>query len=101
MVTFLSYSGFKSSADYLSQRTNMPYFIYRITQAPAPMARKVDLIDSFDAYKEARSLARSIRTQLAPDDKTIIKLIFADNQLEAEQRLTEAREAPVLKEWEK
>ena len=79
----------------------MPYFIYKITQVPTPRTRKIELIKSFTAYKDARSLARSRRTQLAPGDPTTIKIIFADNQLEAEERLTESREAPLLKEWEK
>ncbi len=79
----------------------MPYFIYKITQVPTPMTRKIELVDSFVDYKEARSVARSMRTQLAAGDSSTIKIIFAGNQLEAEERLTETREAPVLKEWEK
>lgn len=79
----------------------MPYFVYKITPDSTPSIKNIELIDSIDAYKDARSLARSIRAQLGSNDLIVIKIIFADNQLEAEQRLTEVREAPLLKEWEK
>jgi hypothetical protein len=79
----------------------MPYFIYKLTQASTLMDRKFELQHRFDAFKEAKLKARSLRAEQDPDDQGIIKIIFADNEAEAEQRLTEVREAPILKEWEK
>jgi exonuclease VII small subunit len=78
----------------------MPYFVYKITRADSN-EQNLDLQKSFDAYKEARSLARSMRAELDADDSVIIKIIFADNEEEAEERLTETRDAPILREWEK
>jgi exonuclease VII small subunit len=78
----------------------MPYFVYKIT-ASNSNEQNLDLQKSFGAYREARSLARSMRAELDAGDSVIIKIIFADNEEEAEERLTETREAPILREWEK
>ena len=79
----------------------MPYFVYRISQDAATSAKHLELQHTIDVYKEAKTLARSMRSQLDSADQTMIKIIFADNQQEAEQRLTELREKPILREWEK
>ncbi|MEN8130596.1 MAG: hypothetical protein ABFS45_10475 [Pseudomonadota bacterium] len=79
----------------------MPYFIYKVTQASSPRGRKLELQHRLDAFKEAKFKARSMRAEQDPGDQDVIKIIFADNQSEAEERLTEVREAPILKEWEK
>ncbi len=79
----------------------MPYFIYKVTQASAPRERKLELQHRIDVFKEAKLKARSLRAEQDLGDKDIIKIIFADNEAEAEERLTEVREAPILKEWEK
>ena len=79
----------------------MPYFVYGISAGPAGMVNKLELQQKFDAYKEAKTLARKLRSELQTGDPKIIKMIFAADQLEAEERLTEVREKPILKEWEK
>ncbi len=79
----------------------MTYFIYKITPGLTPATKKIEYINDLEAYKEARSEVRSLRAGLNSDDATVFKIIFANNQLEAEERLSEVREAPVLKEWEK
>ena len=79
----------------------MPYFVYKISAGPTEILKRLELQDSFDVYKEAKTLARNMRPELQSGDPTIIKIIFANDQLEAEQRLTEVREKPILKEWEK
>lgn len=79
----------------------MPYFIYKVTQSSAPMDRRIEFQHRFDVYKEAKLKARSLRAGQQAEDKNDIKIIFADNEDEAEKRLTEVREAPILKEWEK
>jgi exonuclease VII small subunit len=78
----------------------MPYFVYKIA-ASNSNEQNLDLQKSFDTYREARSLARSMRAELDAGASIIIKIIFADNEQEAEERLTETREAPILREWEK
>ena len=78
----------------------MPYFVYKITDSNSNQ-QALDLQTSFDAYRDARDLARSMRTELDTGDSVIFKIIFADNEQEAEARLTETRDAPILREWEK
>ncbi len=79
----------------------MPYFIYKVTQASAPGDRGVELQHRFNVFKEAKLKARSLRGEQDSEDKNVIKIIFADNEDEAGKRLTEVRETPILKEWEK
>ena len=79
----------------------MPYYVFKITPGPREMIKNLELQQEFDAYREAKACARSMRAQLEPDNDIIIKVIFAANQLEAEDRLQEHREAPILREWEK
>ncbi len=78
----------------------MPYYVFKITQ-PNPMIKNLDMQQACEVYKDARELARDLRAQLEPGDKTIVKIVFAANQLEAEENLHETREKPILMEWEK
>lgn len=78
----------------------MPYYVFRITQT-TPILKQLEHQGTYEAYQEARQQVRSLRTEASPSDKAIYKLIFAANQLEAEERLHEQREQPVLMEWEK
>ncbi len=79
----------------------MPYFVYRITAGPTDLAKSLELQEEFSQYKDARNFAREQRKALGPDTDVTIKVIFAANPLEAEERLMEHREAPILREWEK
>lgn len=78
----------------------MPYYVFKITQ-PTRLVKNLDLQDSFEEYKQARALARELRKNAPPGDQAIYKLVFAANQLEAEENLQEHREKPILMEWEK
>jgi len=79
----------------------MPYYVYRIKPGPAKMVRNLELLSEFADYKEAKNYAREQRaTQTAADDSTV-KVMFADNQLLAEEQLMENREQPIVREWEK
>jgi hypothetical protein len=79
----------------------MPYYVFKITPGPSEMIKNLELQQEFDAYRDAKAFARSMRAQLESDKDIIVKVIFAANQLEAEERLQEHREAPILREWEK
>lgn len=79
----------------------MPYYVYRIASGPTKLVKQLDLVNEFESYKEAKGLSRELRAAQAADDNSIIKIIFAENALEAEERLSEQREAPILREWEK
>lgn len=79
----------------------MPYYVYKINQGVSSVVKNVEYIDEFEAFKDAKNLARSKRQELESDDPTNYKVIFAANQLAAEEMLSEHREAPILREWEK
>ena len=65
----------------------MPYFIYEI--GPLNILNKRGQADSF---KEAKSVANDLRKGLDPKTGTQIKMIFAENELLAEDTLSQPRE---------
>lgn len=79
----------------------MPYYIYKITAGPTALVKTLEKLDQCDSFKEAKARARSMRAALNEGDNDQIKVMFADNELEAEEQLMEKREAPILREWEK
>ena len=79
----------------------MPYYIYQVSEAPSKPSKQLQWRHTFDAFKEAKVMVRSLRAEQDPRDSTTLKIIFAETQAEAEQRLSEVREKPILKEWEK
>jgi len=79
----------------------MPYFVYRIENAEMAMLKQLQLINTFDSFKEAKTFARDQRVAQKPDDKAIIKVMFADNELHAEELLMEKRDKPIVMEHEK
>ncbi len=71
----------------------MPYYIYKITEQPI---RKLEKLEQHDAYRDASSRAKHLRSEL-PAGSGIIKVIFAENELHAEDLLNEVRQpAPEL-----
>ena len=79
----------------------MPYYVFKITPGPRQMIKTLELQQEFDSYREAKSLARALRSELGTETNTTVKVMFAANRLEAEEQLQEHREAPILREWEK
>jgi hypothetical protein len=65
----------------------MPYFVYKIY----PGKRFVP-VQSFDSFKDARELARSMRVSTTPQDSYTAKVIFAKSHEQAERLLSEERE---------
>lgn len=79
----------------------MPYFIYRIENAEMAMLKQLKLINTFESFQEAKVYAREQRIAQAADDKAIIKVMFANNELHAEEQLMEKRDKPIVMEHEK
>ena len=79
----------------------MPYYVYRIENAEMSLLKQLQLVSQFDSFKEAKKHARDLRAELGPDSKTVIKVMFADNELHAEEQLMEKREQPIVMEHEK
>jgi hypothetical protein len=65
----------------------MPYYIYRVL----PFAR-LEKITQFVAFKEASSHVKALRTGPGLPADCKVKIIFADNELQAEDLLSRARE---------
>lgn len=77
----------------------MQYFVYEITGVSS-VVKNLNKVDSFEKYKDARALARALRKK-STDVKATYQVIFAENEFDAEEKLQEKREAPILEEWEK
>ena len=79
----------------------MAYYIYRINHGPTSLVKNLQLLEDFPSFKEAQERAKQLRAELDSGANATIKVIFADNELQAEELLHERREQPILREWEK
>ncbi len=80
----------------------MPYYVYEMTSPKGmELVKNLTLLDEFAAFKEAKQFARGKRAELPQDSEITIKIMFAENQLVAEEQLLEHREKPVMMEHEK
>ncbi|MEA3243757.1 MAG: hypothetical protein U9Q19_10045 [Pseudomonadota bacterium] len=79
----------------------MPYYIYKIIAGPTDLLKTLEKMEQYDSFKEARQRARSLRAGMTDDDNYTVKVMFADSELAAEEKLMEKREQPILREWEK
>jgi hypothetical protein len=79
----------------------MPYFLYKINSPDGlDLVKNLELLETFDAFRDAKVRAKQMRAQNTADDFTY-KVMFAENQLSAEEQLLEKREQPVLMEHER
>lgn len=65
----------------------MPYFLYKLYPD-----RKLDYITEHDKFRPAKLEARAMREELPSDAGYQIKVMFAENQKQAELLLKEERE---------
>jgi len=80
----------------------MPYYIFKMSSPEGmDLVKNLELLDEFTSFKEAKARVRDLRTQLDDADTQAIKMMFADNQLLAEEQLLEFREKPITMEHEK
>lgn len=79
----------------------MPYYLYIVTTSDTSNSKSVRLVSEFDVFKTAKTEAKRLRAEKPLDDNQIYKIIFAEDTARAEKNLTEYREEPVAKEWEK
>ena len=80
----------------------MPYYVYKISeQAGMSLVKNLELLGEFSSFKEAKVLAREIREKQDGAEGVSVKVMFADNQLMAEEQLLEHREKPIVMEHEK
>ena len=67
----------------------MPYYLYKVFESPI---RRLEKIESHDAFKAASTRAKELRRELALSEGCAVKTIFADNELQAEDILSQVRE---------
>lgn len=79
----------------------MPYFLYKILPSVSNLVKNIDQVGEFKIYKEAKLEAKKLRVENESDSDATYRIIFADNVIEAEERLHEKREETIVKEWEK
>jgi len=71
----------------------MPYYLYRVTGQPVRLLTK---IAEFGAFKEASAEAKRLRAEGRTAAGEAIKVMFADNELLAEDLLSQARDPEPL-----
>ena len=79
----------------------MPYYIYTVTTIDTTTKKTVERISEFENFRLAKTEVRRLRSEEPLQDNQSYKIIFAEDTAEAEQRLSEYREEPIAKEWEK
>jgi hypothetical protein len=67
----------------------MPYYIYKILRQPILQLKK---IEQHDDYRTASNRAKELRRELILTEPCEVKMIFADNELGAEDLLSQVRE---------
>ena len=80
----------------------MPYYVFKMSATEGmSLVKNLELMDQFDTFKLAKNYARDERAKVDAADNTVIKVMFAENQLRAEELLLEHREQPIVMEHEK
>lgn len=79
----------------------MPYFVYKILPSVGNLVKNLELQESFENYKDAKQLVKQKRIEQDADDQSTFKVMFAENELDAEEKLMEHREEQIVREWEK
>jgi len=79
----------------------MPYYVYKIESAELAMLKQLELVETFEKFKDAKKCTRELRANQSETDIADIKVMFADNQLAAEEMLMEKRDKPIVMEHEK
>lgn len=79
----------------------MPYYIYIVNNSETGDNKSATYVSEFGNFKEAKTEVRRLRGEAPLEASQGYKVMFAEDQAEAEQRLTEHREQPIAREWEK
>jgi hypothetical protein len=67
----------------------MPYYIYKIFDFPM---KRLEKIEHHDAYKLGSERSKILRRELALSEQCNVRMVFADNELHAEELLMQVRE---------
>ena len=79
----------------------MPYYLFKMTTPKGlDLVKNLELLEVHDGFRDAKKRAKQLRAEQARDE-FVYKVMFAENQLSAEEQLLEKREQPVLMEHER
>ncbi len=79
----------------------MPYYLYKVSSPEGlDLVKNLELLEVFEAFRDAKARAKQLRAQDAESGFSY-KVMFAENELSAEEQLLEKREQPVLMEHER
>ena len=67
----------------------MPYYLYKVFETPI---RRLEKIEDHDTFKAASARAKALRRDLALGEGCQVKVVFAENALQAEDLLSQVRE---------
>jgi len=79
----------------------MPYYVFKVQNAELAMLKQLELLTELESFKEAKTFAKAQRAEQVEGDAAVIKVMFADNLLSAEEQLMEKRDQPIVMEHEK
>lgn len=80
----------------------MPYYVFKMTSPEGmELVKNLEFVGDFESFRDAKNFAKEQRATFDKDDLTMVKVMFADNQLMAEEQLLAYREKPVVMEHEK
>ena len=79
----------------------MPYFVYKILPSVGNLVKNLELLETHENYKEAKNSVKQKRIEQQAGDEATFKVMFAENELDAEEKLMEHREEQIVREWEK
>ena len=79
----------------------MPYYLFKISSPDGiDLVKNLQLLEVYDSFREAKKKTKILRQEEKTDEFSV-KLMFAENQLSAEEQLIEKRVKPVLMEYER
>jgi len=79
----------------------MPYYLFKISSPDGiDLVKNLQLLEVYDSFREAKKKTKILRQEEKTDEFSF-KLMFAENQLSAEEQLLEKRVKPVLMEYER
>lgn len=67
----------------------MPYFVYKIFELPI---RRLQKLEQHETFREASDRAKRLRGEMASDASCVIKVMFAETELHAEDLLNQVRQ---------
>jgi hypothetical protein len=80
----------------------MPYYVFKMSSPEGmELVKNLELISSFESFREAKNFAKTKRAEIDEADNTVVKVMFSENQLLAEEQLLAYREKPIVMEHEK